>query len=75
MLFILALTQHCTNDVVTCIAHDLERKIPIGRLYDGCRNECLLEGVEGYEAIYIEIEWGLFSKKTCLRPGLYGRNP
>jgi hypothetical protein len=37
-----------------------------------CRNECLLEGVEGYEAIFIEAKWGFFGKKTCQRPGYMG---
>jgi hypothetical protein len=69
MLSTLALTQHCTNGVVTCIAQDLEGKFPVGRLYNGCRNECLLEGVEGYEAIFIEVEPGLFGKKTYQSPG------
>jgi hypothetical protein len=28
--------------------------------------------VEGYETILIEVEWGLFGKKTCQRPGYMG---
>jgi hypothetical protein len=59
MLFISALTQHCTDGVVSCIAHGLERKFPIGRLYYGCINKCLLEGVEGNEAIFVKVEWCL----------------
>ena len=47
MLFISALTEHYSDCVVASIAHDLERKIPIGRLNDGCSNECFLEGIEG----------------------------
>jgi hypothetical protein len=47
VLLILALTEHCSDGIVTRIAHDLERETPIGGLYDGCGNECLLEGIEG----------------------------
>ena len=47
ILLILALTEHCSDGIVTSVANDLERKAPIGGLYDGCGNECLLEGVEG----------------------------
>jgi hypothetical protein len=65
MLLILALIQHYTDGVITCIAHDLERKFPTGRLYDGCRSECLLEGVQGNEATFIEVELGLFIKEIC----------
>jgi hypothetical protein len=72
MLYISAMTQHCTDGIVTCIAHDLEWRIPIRRLYDGCRNECLLEGVEGYEAIFIKVECSLLGKKTYQKPGYMG---
>jgi hypothetical protein len=72
MLLVSALTQHCTGGIVTCIAHDLEWKIPIRGLYDGCKNECLLEGVEGYEAIFIKVEWGFFGNKACQRSGYMG---
>jgi hypothetical protein len=41
-------------------------------LYNGCRNECLLEGVEGNEAIFVEIERGLFGKEICQRSGYMG---
>jgi hypothetical protein len=37
-----------------------------------CGNECLLEGLEGYERIFIEVERSLFGKKTCQRPGYMG---
>jgi hypothetical protein len=72
MLLVSALTQHCADSVVTCIAHDLEWKIPIWWLHDGCGHQCLLKGVEGYEAILIEVEWDLFGKKTCQRLGYMG---
>ena len=60
MLFISALTQHCSHRVVTCIAHNLEWKFPIGWLDDGSWNECLLEGVEGYEAFLVKVEQSIF---------------
>ena len=60
MLLISALTQHCSYSIVTCIAHDLEWKFPIGWLNDGCRYECLLEGIEGYEAFLVKVELGVF---------------
>jgi hypothetical protein len=41
-------------------------------LYDGCRNEYLLEGVEGNKAIFIKVERSLFGKKTCQSPGYMG---
>jgi hypothetical protein len=41
-------------------------------LHDGCGHQCLLKGVEGYEAILIEVEWDLFGKKTCQRLGYMG---
>ena len=47
MLLVLALTEHYSDGVVASIAHDLERKIPIERLDNGCGNECFLEGIEG----------------------------
>jgi hypothetical protein len=56
MLLLSALTQHYADGVVTCIADDLKWKIQIRRLYDGCKDECLFEGTEGYEAIFIEVE-------------------
>ena len=57
MQFISTLTQHYTRSVVTCVAHDLERKIPIGRLHNGCGNDCLHESIEGYETFLAEVEW------------------
>ena len=56
MLLISTLTEHCAYGVIACIAHDLERKFPIGRLNDGRGNECLLEGIEGYEAFLVKVE-------------------
>ena len=47
VLLILALTGHCSDGVDASVAHDLERKTPIGWLDDGCGNECLFEGIEG----------------------------
>ena len=47
VLLILALTEHCSDGVDASVAHDLERKTPIGGLYEGCGNECLHEGTEG----------------------------
>ena len=47
VLLILALTEHCSNGIVTSVAHNLKRKTPIGGLYEGCGNECLLEGIKG----------------------------
>ena len=64
MLFISALTQHCAHNVVTCIAHDLERKFPIGRLNDGCGYECLLEGIEGHEVFLIKVERGVLRQQV-----------
>ena len=72
MLFILALTEHCADGVVTCIAHDLEWKTPIRRLYDGCGHQCLYEGIEGYKAVFVLVEWGLLGQETCQRPGNMG---
>ena len=53
MLLISTLTKHCAYGIVACIAHDIERKFPIGRLNDGCGHECLLEGIEGQEAFLV----------------------
>jgi hypothetical protein len=64
MLLISVLTQHYADGIVTYITHDLEWKTPIWWLYDRGRDECLLEGVEGYEAIFIKVERSLFGKKT-----------
>jgi hypothetical protein len=72
MLFISALIQHYTDGIITCIAHDLERKFPIRRMYDGSINERLLDGVEGNEAIFNKVERSLFGKKTCQRPSYMG---
>ena len=47
VLLILALAEHCSDGIVASVTHDLEKKAPIGGLYDGCGNECLLEGIEG----------------------------
>ena len=35
-MLILALTEHCSDGIVTSVTHDLERKALIGWLYDGC---------------------------------------
>ena len=35
MLIILALAWHCSDGVIICNARGLERKFPIGRMYDG----------------------------------------
>ena len=72
ILFILALTKHCSDGVVASIAHNLERKTPIRRLNEGCGNECLLEGIEGHEAILVEIEWGILGKEICQGSGYTG---
>ena len=34
-LLVLALTWHCSDGVIICNARGLERKFPIGRMYDG----------------------------------------
>ena len=64
MLLISTLTEHYAYGVVACIAHDLERKFPIRRLNDGCGYECLLEGIEGYEAFLIKVEWGILCQQV-----------
>ena len=72
MLLISTLTEHCAYGVVTCIAHDLERKFPIGRLYDGRGYECLLEGIEGHEAFLIKVERRVLSQKVGQGSGYTG---
>ena len=64
MLLISTLTKHCAYGAVTCIAHDLKRKFPFGRLNDGCGYECLLEGIEGHETFLVKVEWGIFCKQV-----------
>ena len=63
VLLISTLTEHCAYGVVACIAHDLKRKFPVGRLNDGCGYECLLEGIEGYEAFLVKVERASFASK------------
>ena len=67
------LTRHYSDGVVASIAHNLERKTPIRRLNEGCGNECLLEGIEGHEAILVEIEWGILGKEICQGSGYMGK--
>ena len=38
----------------------------------GCGNECLLEGIEGQEAIVIEVERGILGKEICQGSGYTG---
>src|SRR6185503_16521439 len=72
VLLISTLTKHCAYGVVTCIAHDLERKFPIGRLNDGCGYECLLEGIEGHEAFLIKVERGILCQQVGQGSGYTG---
>ena len=72
MLLISALTKHYAYSIVACIAHNLERKFPIGRLNDGCGNECLLEGIEGYEAFLVKDERGVFWQQVGQGSGYTG---
>ena len=72
MLLIFTLTEHCAYSVVACIAHDLETKFPIGRLNDGCGNECLLEGIEGYEAFLVKVERGILCQQVGQGSGYTG---
>ena len=64
MLLIFTLTKHCAYGIVACIAHDLERKFPIGRLNDGRGYECLLEDVEGHEAFLVKVERGILCQQV-----------
>jgi hypothetical protein len=34
--------------------------MPVRRLYNRCRNECLLQGMERLKALFHEDEWGIF---------------
>ena len=72
MLLISTLTEHSAYGVIACIAHDLERKFPIGRLNDGRGNECLLEGIEGHEAFLVEVERGVFCQQISQGSGYTG---
>ncbi|XP_066373593.1 uncharacterized protein [Miscanthus floridulus] len=54
---------------VARITHDLEGMIPIGCLYDGRKNECLLESVKGCIALFAENEGDFLGKQIPM--GLY----
>ena len=66
---ILSLTQNSSYRKVARITHDLKRETPIWWLYDGRRNECLLEVIEGCIALFIKSERGFLGKKASERPG------